>query len=775
MNSEHGISRKFAVLALLCVTMLYTLNAVATVITVNQDGTGDYTSIQAGINASSSNNGDTVLVWPGTYFENIEFNGKYITIASLYILNQDDWYKYNTIIDGNQEGASVLFNGGTNIRAIEGFTIRNGKDDDGYGGVKLISGTGIINNCIIENNYGCGIAGMYCTVYLSGTTIRYNKGEYGGGGIAYGLYMDAVFDSINRCNIYLNYGVAGCEIAKSWFSPPQTIWVDTFTVINPDIHFLFSYDTYNIPVNDMEIHINHAYLEPVNHDLYVNPVSGSNTNSGVTPDDPLKTIAYANSLIKPDSISKNNIYLANGLYSTNSNDEALPIGTRSFVSLIGESRDSTILDAEHERYFYRGFGLMQHCNLENITLMHGKGAFYSEDFDYGTFQNIILRDGGNKIYSGFSIGSCDSLKVINLKSFNIKGNASLAISNSNYNSIKSFEIRNCVIDNNKPGENPLQTLLYGGGVSISGAVIPPSSFIGAVINIQITNNLCTPDPQIATGYVCGLITSHYCKINLINASIGYNVLEGGVGFGTSAQSGAELNIYSSILHGDSLRELSMGHPMQFVDSSTVRLYFTDIEGGYSKIVNWNGVNTLVWGEGNMSFNPLWDTTSMIPYALPWNSPCINAGTPMFESGMNPPYIVQEDTIFQLVTFDYDTIPLPANDLAGNPRIVDGRIDMGAFEFQDTLNTSIAINSQVNRSKLSVYPNPADDQIFFEVEDKFSGQPNLIIIDIQGKMLISSKLSEQVTSIEVSHLQNGIYFYKTVINGKFVTGKIVIKK
>jgi hypothetical protein len=91
----------------------------------------DYSTILAAINASA--NGDTVLVAEGLYFENVNYKGKAIVVASIYLTTDDTSHISRTIIDGSKPGntasASVVYfvsREDTNS-VLCGFTITGGK------------------------------------------------------------------------------------------------------------------------------------------------------------------------------------------------------------------------------------------------------------------------------------------------------------------------------------------------------------------------------------------------------------------------------------------------------------------------------------------------------------------------------------------------------------------------------------------------------------------------------------------------------------------------
>jgi hypothetical protein len=116
-------------------------------------------TIQAAINAA--NNGDTVLVAPGTYYGLIDFKGKAITLKS-------SGGAAVTILDGNNNAPIVTFaNGESNSSVLQGFTLTHAKPTAPmYGSAVHISGASpmILDNIFSHNTawngyWGAAIGG----------------------------------------------------------------------------------------------------------------------------------------------------------------------------------------------------------------------------------------------------------------------------------------------------------------------------------------------------------------------------------------------------------------------------------------------------------------------------------------------------------------------------------------------------------------------------------------------------------------------------------------
>jgi len=321
---------------------------------IKQDGTGDYTIIQEGIIASSYN--DTVLVYPGIYYENIDYLGKSITVASTYIITEEDSLIYKTIIDGSQQFRCVTIDDCDSASLI-GFTIQNGcavidsGNNDNGGGILIKDSYSEIIKCIVKenkSNYGGGLCFWDADGFLSGNTIKNNYAIRGGGGLhERNPNNDLIYDNNILNNIYLNYACSGSDITCSNNTYSDVI-VDTFTIIEADFFYI-------TPIENFTFLAQNSKIEPINTDLYVSP-NGDDNNNGLSPAEPLQTISWAQTIIKSDSLHPNTIHLAEGVFSPSLNNQRFPLNIKNYIKVEGAGKYSTILDAEHESpliYFSR--------------------------------------------------------------------------------------------------------------------------------------------------------------------------------------------------------------------------------------------------------------------------------------------------------------------------------------------------------------------------------------------------------------------------------------
>ena len=189
-------------LLVLLVGAFLATSASAETICVCWDGSGDYLTIQEGIDGAAD--GDAVVVCEGTYTgeanRELDFYGKAITVRSLN-------GPAVTIIECEGAGRGLRFNSGEGPGSVvDGFTIINGCPggyNDG-GGVYCYASSPTISDCRIIDCSADEGGGIYCTDYSSPTIIdcvvsgNAATGQYGPGG---GIFSYLGSPTIANCAI----------------------------------------------------------------------------------------------------------------------------------------------------------------------------------------------------------------------------------------------------------------------------------------------------------------------------------------------------------------------------------------------------------------------------------------------------------------------------------------------------------------------------------------------------------------------------------------------
>jgi hypothetical protein len=186
----------------------------------NEIGFGDeehpFASIQYAIDAS--NNGDTVYVQSGTYYENLNFNGKNINL-----IGEDN---LTTIIEAEYANSRIVtFNSGENATCVlSGFTLSNnsngaisvvganptlqnliikGNSANNGGGIYVNDSQGLtINNCELSENSSSGHGGAVSIWYnsnvsINNSTFTNNESQTGGGVYSFNSSLDINYSIFN--------------------------------------------------------------------------------------------------------------------------------------------------------------------------------------------------------------------------------------------------------------------------------------------------------------------------------------------------------------------------------------------------------------------------------------------------------------------------------------------------------------------------------------------------------------------------------------------------
>jgi len=291
----------------------------------------------------------------------------------------------------------------------------------------------------------------------------------------------------------------------------------------------------------------------------------------------------------------------------------------------------------------------------------------------------------------------------------------------------------------------------GGGVRVTNYVNNIIAEPNKFVNIELSNN---QNSQWDWGNSAIFEVYAGNKAIVSNATIVDNVCSFGFG-GAILVYGSELTLLNSIVYNN------YPYPAQLQDDSQTGISNMTVKNclfsAGENNIQINGYSQLHWLDGNLTGNPQFIDSEENPYLLSENSICVDAGATDLTEYFG------EDFIF------------PEFDIMGNPRVIGGEIDMGAYEW----NPDVSIDSEEiivsNVIELSNYPNPFNPSTTIKYYLQKNSFVNLSIFNLKGQ-----KIKELVNGIKTKgynytewnglddlgkSVSSGVYLYKLNVNGK----------
>jgi hypothetical protein len=766
--------------------------------TVDQAGSGHWLHIQEAVDVAAS--GDTVLVYPGEYFENIDIIEKDLSLLSTYIYDNQPEIIEQTIIHGRPVDSAIMADG-CDYLEINGFTIMNNYPDSSLvlcgisstligGGIYLKSNcdTALLENCKIRNNIavcGGGLAASIEYLYLANVDIYNNRSLSTGGGMEFsnnGFYSEIIFDPEDRCNIYNNTAPLGQDIKIFESLYTTYINLDTFSVYLEEIDNFFIYEQPDHEV-DIVLDIWNSKYEPVTHDLYVAP-NGDDSNSGLSPDDPLKTIAFANQYIASDSLNPKTIYLAEGTYSFTENGQLFPFALKSNVNVIGEGIENTTLDCEGLLSIFSA-AYRENITVSDINITNCDSYLLGPSTGFAYCNNIVLRNlwlhENNADAERIGIYACEDILMENIIIEHTSTNRGDDVAISIAPTSKNIVMNNIIINDMHIVNNQYSHLgmrIYNSDVIMRNSIISNCSALdGTFFTYQNTATTSTENNLDLSNFLfynnsCSYniwsfapfyIQNRFQRMQMNNCTFAHNA-------NTSSRVIARLfgyvDVRNSIFSNPWYRDVYFHNVLEdigeFDQTVSHSLFYNEILASDIDLITLDNViengDPMFIGDVEIG----WNVENADYYQLSENSPCIDAGTP--------------DTL---------GLHIPPMDLAGNERVWNGIIDMGCYEFGSPPhvgNTESVIEK--GKCKISNYPNPVylkkgRGSVFLEftLPEIPQADPVINIYNAKGQKVKTIELTQslsglvRIAGLATTETQRG-EAYSTVWDCRNESGKLV---
>lgn len=608
----------------------------------------DFATIQEAIDAACY--GDTILVAPGTYAGGLDFRAKAITLQAQPGTEE-------CVIDCAGAGFGVIFKRGERADSVlAGFTIINAAGENG-GAVVCLNSSPTIVNCLFRNNTaerGAAVFSLDAAPTITNCTIVANTAALAGGGV---FASGSPAPTVTNCILWSN-------------GPEQIAWDGDAPVVTfSDIQGGYAGEG-NISADPMFVNAaggdyrltnSAAFGTPswYSWDWYLRPVSpcvdtGSNAAAGLPSDD--KAGNPRSCRANPDM----GAYEVKSLAVTVAapapqNDEYRALAWAVDHAHSGDT--ITVADGIYQGGINFGGKAITLCSL------NGPANCIIDNINYGgRVITIANGEGADTVVSGFTIrnGGC--------KGWDRYAGAGIYCDGS------SPTITDCVITGNSSSVS--QQYTGGGGIYCTNGAAP------LIQRCTITGN--------STNFLGGGIgISQYASPSIIDCIITNNSASdtgGGIGLARYASA----TVINCLIQGNS-GSRGGGIGLQWADAPTntgcsitcINCTITannSWEGGglHAWAGSWYIFNTIIWGNGGGEYwhysggpwefynchiggaDPLFRGPGTADFRLLEGSPCYNTGG----------YGIW-----------YRPVSLPETDLAGNPRVLYGNVDIGAYELE----------------------------------------------------------------------------------------------